>query len=68
MPLTLNEFHIGRQIIFPSQEELQQGYHLVDREVAQLFYEVYNYYPAFEQEFNRQAHYMNALLDKSKHQ
>jgi general secretion pathway protein D len=68
MPLTLNEFHIGRQIIFPSQEELRQGYHLVDREVAQLFYEVYNYYPAFEQEFNRQAHYMNALLDKSKQQ
>ena len=64
MPLTLKEFHIGRQIVFPSQEELQQGYHLVDREVAQLFYEVYNYYPSFEQEFNRETRQMNAMLDK----
>jgi len=64
MPLTLKEFHIGRQIIFPSQEELQQGYHLIDREVAKLFYEVYNYYPVFEQEFNRETRQMNAMLDK----
>jgi general secretion pathway protein D len=63
MPLTLKEFHIGRQIIFPSQEELQQGYHLIDREVAKLFYEVYNYYPVFEQEFNRETRQMNAKLD-----
>jgi hypothetical protein len=64
MPLTLKEFHIGRQIIFPSQEELQQGYHLIDREVAKLFYEVYNYYPVFEQEFNRETRQMNAMLEK----
>jgi general secretion pathway protein D len=63
MPLTVKEFHIGRQIIFPSQEELQQGYHLIDREVAKLFYEVYNYYPVFEQEFNRETRQMNAKLD-----
>jgi Flp pilus assembly secretin CpaC len=68
MPLTLKEFHIGRQIIFPSQEELQQGYHLIDREVAKLFYEVYNYYPAFEQEFNRETRQMNAMLDKLSRQ
>ncbi len=64
MPLTLQGFHIGRQIMFPSQEELQQGYHLVDREVAKLFYEVFNYYPAFEQEFNRETREMNARIDK----
>jgi general secretion pathway protein D len=64
MPLTLKEFHIGRQIIFPSQEELQQGYHLIDRGVAKLFYEVYHYYPVFEQEFNRETRQMNAMLDK----
>jgi Flp pilus assembly secretin CpaC len=68
MPLTLKEFHIGRQIIFPSQEELQQGYHLIDREVAKLFYEVYNYYPVFEQEFNRETRQMNAMLDKLSRQ
>jgi general secretion pathway protein D len=68
MPLTLHDFHIGRQILFPSQEELQQGYHLVDRDVARLFYEVFNYYPAFEQEFNRQTRQMNAMIDKVNHQ
>jgi hypothetical protein len=65
MPLTIKEFHIGRQIVFPSQEELQQGYHLIDRDVAMLFYEVFNYYPAFEQEFNREAQYINAKLDRA---
>jgi Flp pilus assembly secretin CpaC len=64
MPLTLQGFHIGRQILFPSQEELQKGYHLVDREVAKLFYEVFNYYPAFEQEFNRETREMNAMIDR----
>jgi hypothetical protein len=64
MPLTLSEFHIGRQIIFPSQQELEGGYHIVDRDVARLFYEVYNYYPVFEQKFNREAKEMNAKLDK----
>lgn len=63
VPLTIKDFHIGRQIVFPSQEELQQGNPFVDREVAKLFYEVFNYYPAFEQEFNREAHYINAKLD-----
>ncbi len=65
MPLTLKEFHIGRQIVFPSQEELQRGNQFIDREVAKLFYEVYNYYPAFEQEFNRGARQINARLEKT---
>jgi hypothetical protein len=65
MPLTLKEFHIGRQIVFPSQEELQQGYHLIDRQVAKLFYEVYDYYPVFEREFNRETRRINALLDRA---
>jgi general secretion pathway protein D len=64
LPLTLNEFQAGRQIIFPSQEELKGRYHFVDRDVAKLFYEVYNYYPVFEQEFNQQARAINDQLDK----
>jgi hypothetical protein len=68
LPLSLNAFHIGLQIIFPSQEELQQGYHLIDREVAKLFYEVYNYYPAFEQDFNRETRQMNTMLDRTGQQ
>lgn len=65
MPMTLKEFHIGRQIVFPSQEELRQSNQFIDREVAKLFYEVMNYYPAFEQEFNRQVRSMNARLEKT---
>jgi general secretion pathway protein D len=64
VPLTLSEFHIGRQIIFPSQDELKKGYILVDREVAELFYEISNYYGVFEQSFDRQAREMSAKLDK----
>ncbi len=66
MPLTLKEFQVGRQIIFPSQEELEQSWHFVDRQAAQLFYEVYNYYAAFEQEFNREASTINAMLEKKQ--
>ena len=66
LPLTLNDFHIGRQIIFPSQEELQKGFHIIDRQTAELFYEVFNYYPAFEQEFNRETRQINSMLDKAE--
>jgi hypothetical protein len=62
MPLTLKEFHIGRQIIFPTQEELKQSNLFIDRETAKLFYEVYNYYPAFEKEFNRETRQINKNL------
>lgn len=66
MPLTLKDFHIGRQIIFPSQEELEKGFHIIDRQTAELFYEVINYYPAFEQEFNRETRQINSMLDKAE--
>ncbi|HLY60763.1 MAG TPA: AMIN domain-containing protein [Terriglobia bacterium] len=66
LPLTLKDFHIGRQIIFPSQEELEKGFHVIDRQTAKLFYEVFNYYPAFEQEFNRQTRQINSMLDKAE--
>ena len=61
--LTLNDFHVGRQIIFPSQDELKQAYHLVDRDVARLFYEVFSYYSAFGLEFNRESNRISRLLD-----
>jgi general secretion pathway protein D len=66
MPLTLKDFHIGRQIIFPSKEELEKGFHIIDRQTAELFYEVFNYYPAFEQEFNRETRQINSMLDKAE--
>ena len=41
--------------LFPSREDMRARYHLVDREVAQLFYETApnQYYPAFERRFNQ---------------
>ncbi len=64
MPLTLREFHVGRDIIFPSKEDLNQGYHIIDRDAARLFYEVINYYSTFEQEFNRQIQHMLETLEQ----
>jgi hypothetical protein len=54
LPLTLQAFHPGLQVLFPSREDMRSRYHLVDREVAQLFYETSSsqYYPAFERNFN----------------
>jgi len=52
LPLTLAEFQVGRQIIFPSEEDIEQKVHVVDRDAARLFYESKQYYRAFEQEFN----------------
>jgi Flp pilus assembly secretin CpaC len=54
LPLTLQAFHPGLQILFPSRQDMRSRYHLVDREVAQLFYETApnQYYPAFERNFN----------------
>ena len=53
--LDLASFHVGRQLLFPTREALENRFHLADRETAKLFYQVKFYYPAFEQEFNHQT-------------
>jgi general secretion pathway protein D len=53
--LDLASFHVGRQILFPTREALENRFHIADREAAQLFYQVQFYYPAFEQEFNHRT-------------
>ncbi len=55
--LSLQSFHAGLQILFPTREDMRNRYHLIDGEVAQLFYETSpnQYYPAFERIFNRTA-------------
>ena len=53
MPVTINEFRVGRQIIFPTEQELKDKYHVVDYDAVRFFYEVINYYPEFENAFNR---------------
>ena len=53
MPVTINEFRVGRQIIFPTEQELKDKYHVVDYDAVRFFYEVIHYYPEFETAFNR---------------
>lgn len=66
LPLTIREFHVGRQIIFPTEQDLQKRFHIIDRDAARFFYEVSRYYPAFEQKFNRQTRRIMELLEASE--
>jgi general secretion pathway protein D len=61
MPVTIKEFRVGRQIIFPTEQELKDKYHIIDYDVARFFYEIINYYPEFERAFNRDA---KAIVDR----
>ncbi|MBT7734584.1 MAG: type II secretion system protein GspD, partial [Verrucomicrobia bacterium] len=63
MPVTINEFRVGRQIIFPTEQELRDKYHIIDYDVARFFYQVINYYPEFESAFNRDS---DAILERIK--
>ena len=53
MPLTVKSFSVGRQIIFPTESDVERSVHVVDDDAARLFFEVTEYYRAFEEEFNR---------------
>lgn len=55
MPLTIKDFKAGRQLVFPSENELTQGYWVIDQDVARYFDEAILYYPAFERSFLRQS-------------
>ena len=52
LPRTLQAFRPGLQLLFPSQEEMRARGHLIDLEIAQLFYQTRFYYSAFERKFN----------------
>ena len=58
LPLTLEGFHVGREIVFPTPEDLKDVRYLIDRQTAELFYETVDYYYAFEQVFR------DAVLEK----
>ena len=51
MPQKLTDFKEGRQLLFPSSEDLGESFHLIDFDTAELFYEIIQYYPEFEAEF-----------------
>jgi hypothetical protein len=53
LPLTLEAFHAGREVVFPTEDDLREARHLVDRETAQLFYETLDSYYAFERRIRR---------------
>ena len=55
MPVTINEFRVGRQIIFPTEQELKDKYHVVDYDAVRFFYDIINYYPEFEYAFNQDS-------------
>ena len=63
MPVTIREFRVGRQITFPTEEELREKYHIVDYDTARFFYQIINYYPEFEDAFNRDS---KAILNRMK--
>ena len=66
LPLTVKEFRVGRQIIFPTEQDLQQRYHIMDRDAARFFYETIQYYPEFEREFNRQTRHVTQIMRASE--
>ena len=63
LPLTLRDFKPGQQILFPTEQDLRANYHVIDSKVAQLFYEVILYYPAFEETFKYEAKHIYEKLD-----
>ncbi len=66
LEMELDALHVGLQIILPSEEDLTQRFHLVDRATARLFFEVEEYYAAFEQVFDREIAAAFELLDVAK--
>jgi hypothetical protein len=62
LPLTLESFRPGVQLLFPSREDMRSRYHVIDHEVAQLFYETTFFYQASERVFNRMARRVDHLL------
>ncbi len=52
-PLTLKAFHVGREVVFPTREDLQNRDYVIDRRTARLFYETLDYYRAFSEEYSR---------------
>ncbi len=62
LALNLEYFSPGIEILFPSPDVLQKNYHIVDRNAAKYFYEINDYYGAFEEVFNRNTSKLSHLL------
>ena len=55
LSLQLDYFKPGIEILFPSPDVLNKDFHIVDRDAAKYFYEVNDYYGAFEDVFNQKT-------------
>lgn len=55
LELQLDYFKPGIEILFPSPEVLSKDIHIVDRDAAKYFYEINDYYGAFEDVYNRET-------------
>ena len=53
LKLQINIFKAGIEIQFPAHETLVANTHVIDHEVAKYFYEVNDYYSAFQNQFNK---------------
>ncbi len=63
LPMTVDEFRVGRQIILPTETDLRQRFQIIDRDIAEYFYEVIQYYPEFEKVFRIRT---RELLDEMR--
>ena len=52
LKLKINSFKTGLEIQFPAPETIRENTLVIDAEVAKYFYEINNYYSAFQDEFN----------------
>ena len=59
---TLQAFRPGVQILFPTREDMNNRYHLIDREVAQLFYETKYPYQVAQRQLNEAVHRVQNVL------
>lgn len=52
LELKISNFKAGLEIQFPAYETLEANTHVIDPEVAKYFYEINDYYSAFQDQFN----------------
>jgi general secretion pathway protein D len=66
LALTLDAFSPGTQILFPSREDVRNRFHLIDQEVARMFYETVFYYQASERKFDKTVKEVEARLGSAQ--
>lgn len=68
--LSLRNFRVGRQVLFPSFPHAEEGvdsrkFYLVDHTVAETFYQTEFYYSAFQAEFDKAVETATSTIEKA---